>query len=104
MANRTTNDRNGTVSHQAGTPSANAVVHRQARDDESPLSITVIEALAEVQGISPIDIRQPLYDAIDPDALDQLFTNASDGHVVFTIADHEVTVTADGDVVVRALD
>lgn len=38
----------------------------------------------------------PLYDAIDPDALDALVENMSDGKVTFTFAGHTVTVTSDG--------
>lgn len=35
-------------------------------------SDAVVDALAEAEGISPLDL-DPLYDAIDPDAVDRIF-------------------------------
>jgi hypothetical protein len=66
------------------------------------LSIAVIEAVAEFEGTNPTDVRPPLYDIVDPDALDALFGPTrrdalrADGHVVFDYRDHEITVHSDG--------
>lgn len=38
----------------------------------------------------------PLNDAVDPDALDSLVPQMSDGEVVFTYAGYEVTVSSTG--------
>ncbi|WP_458184923.1 HalOD1 output domain-containing protein [Haladaptatus sp. NG-WS-4] len=75
--------------------------------DGEPLSTAVVKALAEVAGDDPASMGVPLYDAIDPDALDNLFTDRHDGTprmggtVVFTILDYEVTVESYGEIVVR---
>lgn len=42
----------------------------------------VIEAVAAREGVAPTDIDEPLYEVIDPDALDNLFTDTT-GRVVF---------------------
>lgn len=38
----------------------------------------------------------PLYDVIDPEALESLVTRMAQGEVVFAYAGHEVTVESDG--------
>lgn len=69
------------------------------------LSITVVESVAEAAGVDPVDLP-PLYTAIDPDALDQLFGKrlVSDttavGSVRFVYDGYEVTASAGGDVTV----
>jgi hypothetical protein len=86
------------------------VVHSRAadRDRETDLSIAVIEAIAEAKGIEPTELEATLYDAVDPDALDRLFTDRGDealaGRVVFDLGAHEVTVQSNGDVLVRQVD
>lgn len=77
-----------------------------ARGDSS-VSLTVIEALAEAQGVSPTDIDTPLYETVDPEALETLFEPTDDsatGRVVFEIEGFEVTVTASHDVFVRTIE
>lgn len=92
-----------TVDHGFQQGERSTPVHRTV--DHASVSMTVVEALAEAQGVSPLDIREPLYDAVDPDALDSLFdgTDAEldGGRVVFSTAGFEVTVTARGDVYVH---
>jgi len=101
--------------HYDGTDCAAAVdsggvmlpVHRRAGSDSGAVSLAVVEALAEARGVSPLELDPPLFDAVDPEALDGLFAASdaiSDGRVVFTVDDHEVTVTADDDVYVRSID
>ncbi|PSP55970.1 hypothetical protein BRC82_03115 [Halobacteriales archaeon QS_1_67_19] len=74
---------------------------------DEPLSAAVIEAVAEAADRDPAELGTPLYDQIDPDALDNLFSDRHNGmprgsgHVVFTLLDYEVTVYSDGHVVVR---
>ena len=72
-------------------------------DGEAP-SNAVVELVADANGVSPVDIETPLYEAIDPDALDRFVAStdaASDTvlEIVFTYAGHEVTVRGDGTVV-----
>ena len=71
-------------------------------------SRTVIEAIAEAEGVRPEELRPPAYeslhDVVDPDALDTLFGPRSDGaprsggEVSFTFCGYDVTVETDGSV------
>lgn len=82
-------------------------VHRRAGSDSGAVSMAVVEALAEARGVSPLELEPPLFDAVDPEALDQLFAasaGVSEGRVVFTVDGHEVTVTAEDDVYVEPAD
>lgn len=68
------------------------------------LSTAVVKAIAEREGIDPLDMDPPLYDVIAPDALDTLFARSADigdartGRVVFEYNGYEIEVTSDGDV------
>ena len=64
-------------------------------------SDAVIEALSEAEGVSPLDL-DPLYDVIDPDAIDRIFERQNDPRstvLEFTAGDWRVYV-GDGRVVV----
>jgi hypothetical protein len=87
---------------------ANAGITENAPyDSEQSLSTAVIQAVADAAGLEPAELGTPLYDQIDPDALDNLFSDRHNGmprgsgHVVFTLLDYEVTVYSDGHVVVH---
>jgi hypothetical protein len=73
-------------------------------------SHSVIEGVSEVTAAAP-DEMQPLYEVVDSDALDRLFTRKdahgtalSDGFVRFRYEGTEVTVYADGRTAVSRLD
>lgn len=70
------------------------------------VSTAIVDAVAEVKGVSPLDIRQPLYEVIDLDALESLFRDDASvrNHVYFTFNDCEVTVTAGGKVTVEPVE
>lgn len=59
----------------------------------------VVLAVSRVRDVDPLEINPPLYDVIDPDALERLFRNtastarAVESTVTFTMAECEVTVT-----------
>jgi len=87
-----------------------------AAEDES-LSDAVIAALREAEGVSSdsdasaametVGVLTPLFETIDPDALNALFspTHSGDtrtGSVTFTHDGYDVTVTADGEVTVSS--
>lgn len=78
------------------------------RSDTSVPSERIVDAIAEERGVDPLALP-PLYEAIDPDALNRLFETAGSaggsgrGRVVFTAADCEVVVHRDGRVDVTAL-
>lgn len=66
----------------------------------------VIKRVAEAEGVSPEELTPPLFEVIDPDALDQLFGNTAtagrmEGQVIFTYSGYEITVSGDGYVSVR---
>lgn len=73
-------------------------------------STKVVRAVAAYEGVAPSEFDEPLYDVIDLEALDSLFTerpngaSRADGHVAFTYGDYQVTVSSDGRVDVDPLD
>lgn len=77
---------------------------RTEMDDAETLSTAIITAMAEHEGIDPVELDHPLYEVVDPDALDALFpvqrdgTGAPIGRLSFSYNGYEVHVTSDGDV------
>ena len=69
-------------------------------------SVAVIETVAVARNREPTRL-EPLYEAVDPDALDALIRSIGDSPVadgatvVFEVTDKSVTVHGDGAVVVR---
>ncbi|MFB6151454.1 MAG: HalOD1 output domain-containing protein [Haloarculaceae archaeon] len=92
---------------ESSTDSSSSVYHtKHEMGNDKSLSVSVVEALADCLGVPAVEIDQPLYEAVDPDALDRLFTDGGTGsaHVVFTASDHEITVTSSGDIFIRQVD
>ncbi|THE65666.1 hypothetical protein D8Y22_05650 [Salinadaptatus halalkaliphilus] len=70
--------------------------------EEKRVSQTVVEAVAEAEGVRPVELTPPLYDAIDPEALDRLFDDSlTVGKVIFNYNDCEISVFSDGYVAVE---
>lgn len=69
---------------------------------DSPLSITVVGAVAAVIGKEPTEM-EPLHSAIDPDALDTLLSSGTEAgiQVKFEYEEQLVTATGHGEVIVR---
>jgi|AntRauTorcE11898_2_1112593.scaffolds.fasta_scaffold62552_2 hypothetical protein len=65
---------------------------------ESP-SLHVIDAIATATGTDPVSLP-PLYDTIDPEALDAVLNTEATIEVVFEYDGHAVEVTGDGEVLV----
>lgn len=63
----------------------------------SSVSERVVEAVANDSNIDVLDLP-PLFDSIDPDALDGLVRSTSDGYVSFIYAGQRITVTSRGDI------
>lgn len=61
------------------------------------MSERVIQEIARTTQIDPFELP-PLYEAIDPDALNMVIETMSNGTVSFTYAKHEVTVSDDGSI------
>jgi hypothetical protein len=72
-------------------------------------SEAVIETVAIAANAAPMAI-EPLYDSVDPDALDALVRGNGTAHangdvsVAFTFAEHDVRVRSDGVVSVRPVE
>ncbi|WP_418282685.1 HalOD1 output domain-containing protein [Halorubrum sp. DTA98] len=62
-----------------------------------PVSERVVRKVATATDSDSLELP-PLYGSIDPDALDRLVAQLSDGEITFTYADHEVVVSGDGTV------
>lgn len=60
-----------------------------------PVHEQVVYAVANAHGVDPVDLA-PLYETIDPEALDDLFRSGCDGSITFTYEGHEVEVHGDG--------
>lgn len=66
------------------------------------LSHAIVEKIAATEDVDPLAL-DPLYEVIDPDALDSVFaaTNGSprsDGEIAFEYSGHTVVVSSDGTV------
>lgn len=73
---------------------------RGETDRDSPsdeLCRAVIRAVSDAEGVDPEDLESPLYEAIDPDALDGLFAGRANttGRIVFRYHGYTVTVSSD---------
>jgi hypothetical protein len=91
-----------------GSPSDPATTTRDGDDAERP-SRSVIEAVADATERDPTDL-DPLYETIDPDALDAIFESTADRYrpssktcVSFRFEGCEVAVHADGRTIVSRL-
>lgn len=72
----------------------------EGSDHHNHVSERILERIADESGRSPTDL-DPLYDVVDPDALDCLFAsttsaNRSEGRVTFDYHGYTVTVHGDG--------
>jgi hypothetical protein len=83
---------------------------QQGPSTEGKLSSRVIEALAAEEGVVPTELRDPLYDVIELEALDDLFSDRRDGSprseglVEFAYRNYQVTVHSGGRVDVTESD
>ena len=84
-----------------------ATVRTQFDQEKTPPSIAVVATLADVMGVDPAEL-DPLYSAIDPDALDQFVhvhnRTRGDIHVTFTHENHSITVHSYGVVTITSED
>jgi hypothetical protein len=93
-----------TTGSDASTADQPVVARRHDWTGPDPVAVTIVEALGET-GRSPSDEGLCLNDVVDPEALDRLFrptaSRRARGSVRFRFAGHEVTVRADGQVVLE---
>lgn len=69
--------------------------------ESDSLSMRVVEAVAESTGVEPTQLQPPLYDVINPEALDSLFRNG-DGSVTFSYCGRTVTVTNQAEITIES--
>lgn len=69
------------------------------------LSVAIVEAVASMKDVDPVDVEFRLYDYLDPEALDDLYRHAtgeggSAWTLEFTVDGFEMTVRSDGDITI----
>lgn len=69
----------------------------------------VVEQVATAEGVDPVEIPVPLYDVVDPDALDALVTDSESestvlSEITFPYYGYDVAVAADGSVSITPVD
>ncbi len=72
-----------------------------ALSDESARTVAekIIDAISDAEGEAPTELTPPLYDAIDPEALDAVTESMnSEGRIAFEYRGHEVQVDGDGEI------
>jgi hypothetical protein len=57
----------------------------------------VIERIATHSNTDPMELS-PLYEVLDPDALDELIMSMSDGELSFTYEGYPVSIDCDGEI------
>jgi len=92
---------------ESNAPSANDGAIRAEYDwTDTPASTAVVETVAVARDCEPTEL-DPLYEVVDPDALDAVVQSSGNGPVVggttvtLEVADRSVTVHDGGAVVVR---
>ncbi|WP_049924682.1 HalOD1 output domain-containing protein [Halopiger djelfimassiliensis] len=81
-------------------------VFKHDPDGTATITTTIVHALASIADTDVSQGEFSLYDSVDPDALDRIFSKKADGtersggHVAFTALEHEIYVYANGDVII----
>lgn len=65
---------------------------------DSSISEKIILAVAKREGVDPVELSVPLYDAIEVDALNKLAASEKVSQITFTYLGYEIAVSADGTV------
>lgn len=65
----------------------------------APLSEQILTQIAEKRDTDVLELP-PLYNTIDPEELDAVVQHLDDGHISFTYADCEVTISSEGEITV----
>jgi hypothetical protein len=64
---------------------------------ERTVSELIVEKVAEVTDCDPLDLP-PLYQSIDPDAVDELIESLSSGTIHFTYANQNIEIASSGEI------
>jgi hypothetical protein len=74
------------------------------------LTTTVVEKVADRESVEPTELSPPLYEVIDPDAVNAIFADSDtgrssgEGRIEFSYCGYQVVVRSDGQVSVRKPD
>ncbi|MCU4753497.1 hypothetical protein OB919_16145 [Halobacteria archaeon AArc-curdl1] len=72
------------------------------RQTLSSPTLTVVEQISEKEGVDSVDLRPPLHDVVDTEALDRIIESMDgDGLVEFQYQGYQVTVSNTGEVEVQ---
>lgn len=77
-----------------------STVAGQSGDQGDSVTQVIVERVAAERGVEPLELP-PLYQAIDPEALEALITSSSEGQelrLTFSYGGHRVSVTESGSV------
>lgn len=78
--------------------------NRQVTVPTDSVTARVVGAVADEEGVDPTELSTPLFEAVDPDALEDVFPTPPDADVVgrieFTYCGYDVTVDSHGEVTV----
>lgn len=78
-----------------------------SESSDGSISQAVVEAVADAEGVDATELRVPLFDVIDPDALDAFFRSARESEsaslsrIAFTYYGYEISVAESGTVTVE---
>lgn len=73
---------------------------RRAGDDRT-IVLAILETVAEIEGIDPLDLHPPLYDAVDPDVIEKLVQAEGFQSLCFRYLGRSVTVESDRQITVE---
>ncbi len=90
---------------QVASEATGTVIRRASVEDGDCVSTAVLQTLDSLPNFQATASDEPLFDVVDPDALDRFFSPTADGgrtrgHVCFPVDGYEVRVNAAGEIVV----
>lgn len=72
----------------------------QTIEECETISKCIVRAVADAADVDPVELTPPIYEIIDPEALDALLKRCRQGQVQFPYKEWTVVARADGTVVV----
>lgn len=66
--------------------------------DHQQVTTRIVEAVADQEGVDPLTLSPPLYETIDPEALEALFaptTRVRRGEIEFTYTGYRISISAE---------
>lgn len=79
---------------------------KAARYESNSLTEVIVQQIADLEGVEPLDLETPLYDAVDPEAVESLLTDATTGErrehirVKFQYYGYDIIVDGEGEIAI----